>query len=184
MALNRIEIEAMLNKDRAWLIETYAALSEEELLEPVTRSEHDPNSTWTAKDHLAHLSAIEFNFVAMVRRHLKGDANPVGLINNKDGTPRPREEIMAGVHRMTEDWTNKHRDRSLSEVVALGQQSRAQTIALLAELSDEQLAEKLPGAPWADGTIGGVLAANAAHGRMHYSWVKEGWASGSSAARS
>ena len=34
--------------------------------------------------------------------------------------------------------------------------------------------EKLPGAPWADGTIGGVLAVNGDHGRMHWSWVREG----------
>jgi hypothetical protein len=40
-------------------------------------------------------------------------------------------------------------------------------------LSDEQLEETLPGAPWADGTIGGVLSANAGHGRMHWGWAKE-----------
>ena len=32
--MNRIEIESALNKDRAWLIETYAEMSEEELLKP------------------------------------------------------------------------------------------------------------------------------------------------------
>ncbi len=40
-------------------------------------------------------------------------------------------------------------------------------------LSDVQLEEVLPGAPWADGTVGGVLAANADHGRMHWKWVKD-----------
>jgi hypothetical protein len=60
--------------------------------------------------------------------------------------------------------------------VALGQRARGETLALLADLSDGQLVEKLPGAPWADGTIGGVLATNADHGRMHWHWVKEGMA--------
>lgn len=32
----------------------------------------------------------------------------------------------------------------------------------------------VPGAPWADGTVGGVLAVNGDHGRMHWSWLREG----------
>jgi hypothetical protein len=43
----------------------------------------------------------------------------------------------------------------------------------LAELSDEQLEEQLDGAPWADGSLGGVIATNADHARMHYKWVTE-----------
>ena len=44
---------------------------------------------------------------------------------------------------------------------------------LLAELSDEDLASKIPGAPWADGTVGAIMAANADHGRMHFAWAEE-----------
>jgi hypothetical protein len=172
--MDRSEIEVKLNRDRAWLLETYAALPPEDLVRGVTTSEHDATSMWSPKDHLAHLAGIERNFVRMVRRHVAGDANPVGLARNDDGTPRTRDEVMAGVHQMTEDWVLQHRAKTLPEVVALGQQARAETLALLAELTDVQLAEKLPGAPWADGTVGGVLAVNADHGRMHWHWVKEG----------
>ena len=84
---------------------------------------------------------------------------------------------MASVHAMTEAWAERHRQKSLSEVVAVGQAARAETFKLLGELSDAQLAETLPGAPWADGTVGGVLAANADHGRTHWSWMKEGFES-------
>ena len=80
------------------------------------------------------------------------------------------------VHKMTEDWALKHRDASLAECVRVGQACRAETFKLLGELNDEQLASTLPGAPWADGTVGGVLSANAGHGRMHYKWVTDGWA--------
>jgi len=66
-----------------------------------------------------------------------------------------------------------HHGKSLSEVVALGSSARAVTLQLLSDLSDVQLEEVLPGAPWADGTVGGVLAANADHGRMHWKWVKD-----------
>ena len=81
---------------------------------------------------------------------------------------------MAAVHESNEDWVLRHHTIPLSEIVAVGQQVRSETLALLAELSDEQLLERLPGAPWADGTIGGVLAVNGDHGRMHWSWLREG----------
>jgi hypothetical protein len=174
--MNRVEIEVKLNRDRAWLLETYAGMPEDDLVRGATPSQHDPASMWSAKDHLAHLSGIEKNFNRMIRRHIDGDANPVGLMTRPDGAPRPREEIMAEVHAMTENWTQRHRAKSLSEVIALGQQVRSETLALLASLTDEQLAEKLPGAPWSDGTIGGVLAVNGDHGRTHYQWASDGLA--------
>jgi hypothetical protein len=83
------------------------------------------------------------------------------------------EDIMKTVHRMNEEWVADQRGAGLAELVALGQRVRAETLALLGDLSDETLAQKLPGAPWADGTIGGVLSANAGHGRMHWKWLKD-----------
>jgi hypothetical protein len=173
--MNRTEIEVVLNRDRAWLIETAAALSENDLTKPATKSEGDASKMWSAKDHLAHLIGIERTFNAMIRRHLDGDPNPVALRNDEQGNERTMEQIMAGVHRMNEQYVDEHRPKPLSEIIALGQQQRAETLDLLSALSDEQLLEKLPGAPWADGTIGGVIAANAGHGRQHWKWVKDGW---------
>jgi DinB superfamily len=172
--MNRSEIEVVLNRDRAWLLDTYSEMPLGELVRGVTTSEHDPSTMWSAQDHLAHLAGIEKNFNAMIRRHLAGDANPVGLLTDADGQPRSRDQVMAAVHEMTEAWAREHRGKSLSEVVAMGQAVRAETLALLSELTDAQLEEKLPGAPWADGTVGGVLATNAGHGRMHWAWIKEG----------
>ncbi|MGH2585267.1 MAG: DinB family protein [Dehalococcoidia bacterium] len=172
--MNRIEIEVKLNTARARLLEKCAAMAEEDLTRGITPSEHDPSSSWSAKDHLAHLAGIEKNFNRMIRRHLDGVVDPVGLRNNADGTPRSREQIMAGVHAMTEAWVLQHRDMSLSGVVALGERVRSETLALLADLTDAQLTQTLPGAPWADGTIGGVLAVNADHGGRHMQWVDEG----------
>ena len=120
--MNRIEIESALNKDRAWLIETYAEMPEADLLKPATPSEHDASVTWNAKDHLVHLALIEFNFAKMIRRHLGGDPNPVGLATDASGQPRSREEIMAGVHAWTEEWMQKQKAKSLSECVQIGQE--------------------------------------------------------------
>lgn len=170
--MNRIELERTLNESRNWLLEKYGSLSEEQLRRPLTPSQHDPENLWSALDHFAHLALIERNFTVMVQRHVAGEANPVGLLNDDLGQPRSRDEIMMIVHEMTEEWQIKHHDDAFSDVVALTASARSGTLQLIADLSDEQLAQKLPGAPWADGTIGGVLGVNADHGRMHWGWVE------------
>lgn len=171
--MNRIELEHKLNEGREWLLTTFGALDEEQLHRPRTTSEHDPQNHWSALDHFVHLALIERNFNSMIRRHLSGDANPVGLLNDAHGQPRTREQIMETVHEWTEEWQRAHRHDTLSEVVAITASARGETLQLISELSDGQLEETLPGAPWADGTIGGVLGANAGHGRMHWHWVEK-----------
>jgi hypothetical protein len=174
--VNRIEIEIKLNRDRSWLLETLSQMSDEELQKPRTPSEHDPDSTWTFADHFIHTTLIERNWNDMFRRHLEGKPG-MTLGRNADGSRQPVEEIMAGVHRWTEEWKVEHAGKSLDELVRIGLAIRSETLALLASLSDEDLASKIPGAPWADGTVGGIMAANADHGRMHYKWAEEGTAS-------
>jgi hypothetical protein len=171
--VKRIDIESKLNESRNWLMATYANLSEERLRRPLTKSEHNPENPWSALDHFAHLALIEENFVEMIRRHLSGRKNPVGLLVDEHGASRSREQIMASVHAMTEQFQREHHNDSLSEVVALTARARSATLALLSELSDEQLGERLEGAPWADGTLGGVLGVNADHAHMHWNWVSE-----------
>ena len=106
--MNRIEIEKKLNDDRSWLLATYQELSEGQLHSDLTPSEHDHSNFWSALDHLAHLALIERNFAAMVRRHISGHKNPVGLATDDSGAPRTREAIMASVHAMTEEWQLEH----------------------------------------------------------------------------
>lgn len=169
--MTRTEIEIKLNRDHAWALETWAAYSSDDLMRGITASRHDPASKWSAKDHLAHLAGIEAAFNGIIRRHIAGDPNPIGIMQNPDGSKPSLEEIMARVHAMNETWINKHRDKSFDEVVALGAKVRAETLALLAELSDEQLESKIPGSPWGDGTVGGVIAINGDHARQHHGWV-------------
>jgi hypothetical protein len=173
--VNRIEIEIKLNRDRAWLLETLSQMSHDELYAPRTPSEHDPSSQWSFADHFVHTTLIEKNWNGMFRRHLEGKQG-MTLGSNSDGTRQSREEIMAGVHRWTEEWKQEHQGKPLDELVRIGLGVRAETLALLASLSDEDLASKIPGAPWADGTVGGIMAANADHGRTHFRWAKEGTA--------
>ncbi len=171
--MNRVELETKLNEGRNWLLAKYETLSEEQLRRPLTKSEHNPENHWNALDHLAHLALVERNFNAMVRRHFDGTSNPVGFMIDDEGQPRTRDEIMKLVHADTEAWQVAHRNDSYSEVVALTAAARGATLALIAGLSDAQLLEILPTAPWADGTIGGVLGANADHSRMHWKWLED-----------
>lgn len=173
--MNRIEIEIKLNQDRAWLLETLSGMSAEELAAPRTPSEHDPSKTWSFADHFIHTTLIEKNWNEMFRRHLGGGQGMAARMR-EDGSPQSREEVMAGVHRWTEAWADEHRGKPLDELVRVGLAVRADTLKLLSELSDEDLASKIPRAPWADGTVGGIMAANADHGRMHFKWAKEGTA--------
>lgn len=174
--MNRTEIEIKLNRDRAWLIETFSAMSEDDLNRDITRSRHDADALWNARDHLAHLIGIEVAFNRIIKRHAEGDPNPIAIATNADGTRRSQEEVMTIVHEMNDAWVNDHKSKSLSQIVALGQKVRAETLAILAGLSDEQLTEKIPGAPWGDATVGGIMAINGDHARQHHTWVSDGLA--------
>ncbi|MDQ3106854.1 MAG: DinB family protein [Actinomycetota bacterium] len=171
--MNRIEIEIKLNRDRAWLLETLSQMSEGDLTAPRTFSEHDAESRWSFADHFVHTTLIEKNWNAMFRRHLEGDRGMEKRVN-ADGTPQTMEQVMAGIHAWTEEWCKEHKGKSLGELVQVGLAVRAETLAYLSTLTDEQLESKIPGAPWSDGTVGGIMAANADHGRMHFQWAKEG----------
>ena len=167
-----MEIEIELNRDRASTIETLAAMSEDELRAPRTFSEHDPESRWSYADHFVHTTLIERNWNEMFRRHVGGGEGLAPRLRS-DGSRQSMEEVMAGIHSWTEEWKAEHEGKPLVELVRLGQQVRAETLALLAELSDDDLASVIPGAPWADGTVGGIMAANASHARMHLAWARE-----------
>jgi hypothetical protein len=176
--VDRIEIEVKLNKDRARMLEALSVMSEEDLLAPRTRSEHDPSKTWSWSDHFIHTTLIEQNWNGMFRRHLAGETGLPPRVN-PDGSPQSRAEIMAGVHKWTEAWADEQRGKAFGELVRIGLLVRSDTLQLLSELSDELLASKIPSAPWADGTVGGIMAANADHARMHFKWAEEGTASAS-----
>ena len=173
--MNRVEIEIKLNRGRADALEALVAMDDEELRRPRTRSEHDPDSWWSYADHFIHTTLIERNFNEMIRRHIRGDRGMDRELVDKSGAGlRPREDVMAYVHAFTEKWKVENDGKPVDELVVIGLQVRADTLALLAELSDEQLASGIPGAPWADGTVGGIMAVHTDHAQMHRHWAEAG----------
>lgn len=175
--MDRIEIELQLNTSRTECIEKLAKLSEEELQAPRTQSQHDPELWWSQADHFIHTTAIEMTFNAMIRRHIAGErgmeGSPVQL--DDDGKPAVSwDEIMKAVNARTEAWAVQHRGKPLDELVRIGADVRGDTLQLLSSLTDEQLADRIPGAPWATGVIGGILAINADHAYAHHGYGEGG----------
>jgi DinB superfamily len=165
---DRARILESLASQRAELVRRFNGFSAEELTRPCTASEHDAEGSWSPKDHLAHFLRIEEVFLAMAKRVIAGDERPLRF----SGTTRA--EILAGVHRDNDDHVVALREQTLAELLdALGA-ARAATLQFISELTDEQLDLPIAGAPWSDGTIGGVLSANGGHEMQHLSWIDEG----------
>jgi hypothetical protein len=175
--LNRIQIEQRLAKSRADCIDKMLALSEDELYAPKTQSEHDPELWWSPADHFIHPTLIERSFNDMIRRHVAGQVGMAGSPVQLDADGKPAtswEEIMKAVNAYTEQWAVEHRGKPLDELVRIGAEVRGDTLQLLASLTDEQLADTIPGAPWANGVIGGILAVNADHAWAHHGYGTDG----------
>lgn len=164
-----------LAREREKLVARYRAFSPAELERVCTESEVPGGAPWRVKDHLAHLASIERSFQGMIERTIAGKGDPVGLSrfgNFQD--PAGREKIVAYVHRFNQENVDAHRDDDLETLLADLAAVRADTLTLLGRLTDEQLGAPVPEAPWADGTIGGVLITNAQHEVRHLAWVEEG----------
>ena len=175
--MDRIEIEIKLHRGRADALEAIAAMSEEQRRAPRTRSEHDPDSWWSQADHFIHTTLIERSFNEMIRRHVRGERGMEPAMVDESGERlKPAGDLMAYVHRYTESWKVEQEGKSLDELVRIGLAVRADTLALLAELDDEQLASKIPGAPWGDGTVGTLIGLHTDHAVMHKRWADEGTA--------
>jgi hypothetical protein len=167
----RSEILATLTGSQEKLFAHYQALTPEELEQVCTSSEVPDGTPWRVKDHLAHLVLIEHAFQRMIRHTLQGEADPVGF--SRIGATN-RQEILDWIHQQNQAYFEAHYDDSLEVILAEFVATRAESLALLARLTDEQLALPVPGAPWADGTIGGVLITNAGHATQHLGWVEAG----------
>ncbi len=160
-----------LTQEQEKLLVRYRMFTSAELEMACTASEAPDGKDWRPKDHLVHLIRIERAFQGMAQRTLKGADDPVGF--NSIGA-KNREEVLGWIHQNNQDHINAHYDDSLETIITEYVTARNDTLDQIGHLTDEQLAMTIPGAPWGDGTIGGVLMANAQHGTRHLAWVEEG----------
>jgi len=167
----REEITAELAKHREALLARYRSFTPEELERVCTQSEAPDGSPWRPKDHLAHLADIERAFQWMAKRALAGHPDPTGFRKIEGGE---RSAVMAWIHNRNEKNAHAHQSDDLDALLADLADARAGTLALLVTTTDEQLALPAPGAPWDDGTVGGLLITPAHHDQQHLGWVEAG----------
>lgn len=149
----------------------YRSLGADVLRCECTQSEVPDGGSWTPLDHLAHLTQIEIAFREMCERTLAGDERPIRFEGSS------REEILAWVHRWNQKYVESRRSAGLDELLDELRKTREVSVAFVDGLTDEQLAQRVPGAPWGDGTVAGVMQTSATHGVTHLGWVDEGLAS-------
>lgn len=167
----RAEILHALTSEHEKFLDHYQTLTPAALEQPCTPSEVPGSALWTPKDHLAHLVMIERTFQRIVRHALRGDADPVGF--SRSGA-KDRAGVYAWINQNNQKYIDTHHTDSLETILSDFMAVRQDTLALLEQLTDEQLATPLPNAPWSDGTIGGILITNAHHEHQHQQWVDEG----------
>ncbi len=167
----RVEILDILSKSQEQLFARIQAWPPAELERACTTSETPDSPPWRPKDHFTHLVRVERAFQGMIRRTIEGKTDPVGF--SRIGA-KNRDEVVAWIHQQNQAYTEAHYDDSIEHILADLTAARQESLALLAQLTDEQIALPIPGAPWADGTIGGILITNAQHAVQHLSWIQEG----------
>lgn len=176
--MERWEIEARLNRSRADLLETYAAMSALERAKPATVSERDHAVRWTAGDHFLHIIDPEQQVAGAIERQLAGDEFPYPPMFDSSGARRERADFLTLLHTNNDAWLAAHRELTFDEIAGLGATTRARTLQLLGELDATRLAEPLRNMPWSvfAANIGELFMLIAQHGESHYAQAMAGLA--------
>ncbi len=187
---------------RAELLDTLAAaqtqvlayfhdLSPQDLERPATASDVPGAAPWRAKDHFAHLVKSERNRQQLLRRALVGETRDVqlrlqypegmplpGILGNWDAlTPQEQERLGLAVASVNQAYVDAHGDDTLEMISAEYLAARQDTLDLLHQFTDEQLAAPVPTVV-GEQTVGDVFAWGVGHPATHMTWIEEGWRRG------
>ena len=187
----RAEILEILAASQTQVLAFFAGLSPHDLERPATASELAGAAPWSAKDHLAHLVNSERNIQRVLRAAHAGAPRAALLrLQYPADMPLPRvlgawealspaeqERLEVAVARRNQAYVHAHHDDSLELIAAAYQAARQETVALVQELSEDQLAAALPLVTGSQVT-GDVVAGRAEHAARHLSWIEEGWRQG------
>jgi len=151
----------------------FQGLSPVELERPCTASAVPGEAAWRAKDHFAHLAANERNIQILLRLTLHGETSLPGNLGAMN-----REERLALSNQRNQSYVNAHHDDSMETLVADLAAARQETLHLLEQFTDEQLAASASVSFAADRTAGDLFAANAQHAAVHMTWIEGGFRQG------
>jgi hypothetical protein len=168
----RSEIQDILATSQEKVAAYFDGLSPEVLERPCTASGVPGEAPWRAKDHFAHLTANEQNIQILLRLMLTGASLPDTL------TKMSAEERLAWSNQRNQTYVNAHRNDSMETLRAQLTAARMETLDLLEQFSDEQLAAPVSLPHLANLTAGNLFAANAQHAATHITWIEEGFRQG------
>lgn len=183
----RAEILDILAASQAQVLAFFRGLSSHDLERPATASDVPGASPWRPKDHLAHLVQNERNIQQLLRRALVGEPRDVflrsqypaemplpGTLGDWDAlTAEEQERLELAVAHINQAVVNARRDDTLETLTAEFQAARQDTVDLLRQFTDEQLAASLPTVV-GDGVAGDIFAGRAGHATEHMTSVEEG----------
>jgi hypothetical protein len=102
-----------------------------EVIKPLTFTQlttANPHSGWSVKDHLAHLATWENGIVALLQRRPRWQTMQVEQTTEAQGVDALNDII----------WQH-HKHQTIAEVLTFFQQTHQHLLAILAELTDEDL---------------------------------------------
>jgi hypothetical protein len=183
----RAEILGTLATSQTEVLMFFRGLSPEDLERPATASGLPGAAPWRAKDHLAHLVKSERNIQRVLRASLAGEPRdsllrrqypegmPLpGILGDWEAlTPEEQERLELAVASVNQSYVNAHQDDSMEMLSAEYLAARRDTLDLLHQLTDEQLAASMPMVT-GEQVVGNVFAGRAGHAAEHMSSVEEG----------
>ncbi len=171
----RAEILDNLAASQTEVLAFFQGLSPDDLERPATANGVPGAAPWRAKDHLAHLVQNERNIQQELRRILAGETgNPdtVGAL-----TPEEEQQLAMVIAQFNQTYLNAHHDDSLEMLVADFLAARQDTLDLLHQFTDEQLAATVR-TPIGDEVAGDLFAGRAGHAAEHITAIEDGWRQG------
>jgi DinB family protein len=168
----RSEIQDILAASQEQVLAYFDGLSPEALERPCTASGVPGEAPWRAKDHFAHLTANEQGIQTLLRLTLAGGSLPEHLANMS------AEERLAWSNQRNQTYVNAHHNDSMETLRAHLFTARQETLDLLEQFTDEQLAAPVSGSYLSNMTAGNLFVANAQHAERHMAWIEEGFRQG------
>ncbi len=187
----RAEILDTLAASQTRVMAFFQGLSPHDLERPATASEVPGEAPWRTKDHFAHLTKSERNIQRLLRHALAGETRgvllrlqyPAGMplpsiLGDWDAlTPEEQQRLELAVASVNQAYVNAHHDDSLEMLAADYLAARQETLGLLQQFTDDQLAAPVPTVV-GDQTAGDLFAWRAEHAATHMTWIEEGFRQG------
>ncbi len=187
----RAEILDTLAASQTQVLAFFHGLSPQDLERPATASDVPGAAPWRAKDHFAHLVQNERNIQRLLRRVLVGEPRDVVLRSQYPAgmempsilgdlgalTPQEEERLLMAIARVNQTYVNAHHDDSLEMLAADFLAARQETVNLLHQFTDEQLAAPVPSVV-GDATTSDLFAGRAGHAIEHITSIEEGFRQG------